>query len=356
MSVAAAAKLLERDLDEILERCADDFNQLRGQRIFVTGGTGFVGSWLLESFAHANRRLALGAQAVVLTRDPEAFERAVPHVAADAAVAFVRGDVRDLRAVTGTFDGIIHAATPASAKINEDEPELMIDTVVEGTRRVLELARRSGSIPLLLTSSGAVYGRQPPELLLVDETYTGAPDPLDPRNAYHEAKRLSELLCAIAGRPGGIQPKIARLFAFVGPYLPLDRHFAIGNFMRDALDGKTIEILGDGTPVRTYLYAGDMTAWLWRVLVRGANARAYNVGSERAVDIREAAAAVASAVDPPGTVVVRGTPVAGKVPTRYACATARARTELDLAEWTSFEEALRRTLEWHRVLHGVSAL
>ncbi len=341
---------LARDLDEILERARDDFERLRGARLYVTGGTGFVGSWLLESFVHANARLGLGAHAVVLTRDPAAFSAAVPHVASDPALEFIRGDVRNTIPGGGAFDAILHVATPASAKINDETPGLMVDTVIEGTRRVLDVAERSGAIPVLLTSSGAVYGRQPPQLALVDETYGGAPDPLDPRSAYHESKRLAELLFAISAHTCGTQAKIARLFAFVGPYLPLDRHFAIGNFISDAMAGRVIEIKGDGTPVRTYLYGGDMTVWLWRILLRGESARAYNVGSEETLSIRDTAEAVARCVEPHGSHVVRGTPDPERPPERYVPCTKRARGELGLTQWTPLDEAIRRTIAWHRAV------
>lgn len=339
---------LERDLEDIVARNADDFAHLRGARLFVTGGTGFVGSWLLESLAWANRRLALQTRAVVLTRDPDAFSQVAPHLARDPALEFVRGDVRELGDVAGSFDAVLHAAAPASAPSGDEQPQFMLETVVDGTLRVLDLARRSGPISVLFASSGAVYGPQPPDLELVDEAYAGGPDTLDPRNAYHESKRAAELACAVAGATYGLEPKIARLFAFVGPYLPLDRNFAIGNFIRDALRGTPIEISSDGTPIRTYLYSADMTSWLWRILVRGAPSRAYNVGSERTMSIRETAAAVAANVERPGTFVVKGEP-AGGLPQRYACATERARSELDLDEWTALPEAIRRTIAWHRV-------
>ena len=338
---------LQRDLDEILERSRDDLEALRGARIFVTGGTGFVGSWMLESFVWANDRLALGARACVLTRDADAFARRVPHVGNDASVTLVIGDVREPARVEGTFDAIVHAATPASAKINAETPHVMVNTIVDGMRSTLDLAERSGAIPFLFTSSGAVYGRQPLDRLNIDETYSGAPDQLDPANAYHEAKRLSELQLAIGARASGIGAKVARLFAFVGPYLPLDRHFAIGNFIRDVMAAETIEILGDGTPLRSYLYAGDMTSWLWRVLVRGESGRAYNVGSERILSIAETALAVASCVEPEGSIVVRGV-ATGAVPERYVPSTQRARNELGLAEWTSLEESIRRTIAFAR--------
>jgi len=340
--------VLTADLEDILERSRDDFEGLRNARLYITGGTGFVGSWLLESFVHANARLSLRARAVVLTRNPAAFASAAPRLAADGALEFVRGDVRSTILDVGAFDAILHAATPASAKVNDETPALMVQTVADGTRRVLDVAERSGAIPILLTSSGAVYGRQPPELELVEETYQGGPDTLDPRNAYHESKRLAEMLFAISARTHGTRAKIARLFAFVGPYLPLDRHFAIGNFIRDAMSAREIEIQGDGTPVRTYLYAGDMTVWLWRLLMRGATARAYNVGSEHVIDIRETAETVARCVDPPATYAIKtATRKRLGLPERYAPSTSRARQELSLAQWTPFEEAIRRTIAWH---------
>lgn len=354
MKVEESSHPLARDLDEILERGIDDFIALRGARIFITGGTGFVGTWLLESFAWANRRLHLEAKLDALTRDPSVVAVAKPHLARDKAISFIRGDVLTLENHGDLYDAIIHAATPASAKLNANEPLIVIDTVVKGTRNALEVARSNGNIPFLFTSSGAVYGRQPPELALIDETYGGGPDPLNPNFAYHESKRLAEQLCAIYGTTTEVRPKIGRLFAFIGPHLPLDRHFAIGNFIGDVLARRSIVISGDGTPVRTYLYAADMASWLWRLLIRGEASRAYNVGSEYTVSIEDAAGSVAALADGGVRVERRETPVAGKTPERYACATLRARAELQLNEWTPLDEGIRRTLAWHQACGALS--
>src|SRR5260370_33188789 len=97
----------------------------------------------------------------------------------------------------------------------------------------------------------------------------GAPDTMDANSAYGEGKRMAELLCAIYRKSYGIETKIARGFAFVGPYMQLDTHFAIGNFVSDSLAGQCIEVRGDGTPLRSYLYASDLMVWLWTILTRG---------------------------------------------------------------------------------------
>lgn len=332
------------DLNHVLTWTRPLWEDVRQKRLFMTGGTGFFGCWLLETFLHANEQLALGAEMHVLTRDIDSFHKKAPHLA--ERVFLHHGDVRSFAFPDGPFSYLIHAATEASAKLNAEEGLLMLDTVVEGTRRTLEFARCSGAESVLLASSGAVYGRQTvPD---VPESYEGAPDCLDPRSAYGEGKRLAELLCALYQQHFGISTKIARCFAFVGPYLPLDRHFAIGNFIRNGLSGEPIKIAGDGTPYRSYLYAADLAIWLWTILLRGEPGRPYNVGSEHAVTIRELAEVVAEQF--PGTEVqVAQTPPPGKIGERYLPSTERARAELGLLDRIELPEAIRRTAEWHRI-------
>jgi dTDP-glucose 4,6-dehydratase len=336
-----------RDLDELIDVAAGDLRHFAGMRLLVTGGTGFVGRWLLASIAHANRRLATGIRASVLTRDPDAFRARAPELAEAPGISLVRGDVLALGDVGGAHDGVVLGATAASAKINDELPLVMLDTIVGGTRATLELAASWGRIPVLFTSSGAIYGKQPPEIVNVPETHLGGPDPLDTRWVYHEGKRVAELSCAIFARDRGLDTKIARMFTFVGPSLPIDAHFAMGNFIRDALHGGPIVISGDGTPLRSFMYPTDMVNWLWAIFARGMAARAYNVGAERAVSIAETAAIVAAAAG--GIpVVVRGSGPAGALPDPYVPSTRRVREELGVAERVSVEEGVARTLAWHR--------
>jgi dTDP-glucose 4,6-dehydratase len=338
----------DTEQDELFEAAADDLGSLRGARLLVTGGTGFVGSSLLESILWANRRLALGISVVVLTRDATAFRTKAPHLTTGQTVSFHEGDVRSCATLRGAFDGVVHAATAASADMNRERPFAMLDTIYTGGEAVLELASRSGQIPFLFTSSGAVYGEQPHDLHAFSETYLGAPDPLLPANAYHEGKRVGELQCAIAATSHGLSVKIARLFAFVGPYLPLDRHFAIGNFIRDGLAGKPIAVAGDGTAVRTYLYSADMVVWIWAIFVRGRSMRAYNVGSSVTVSIAELASQVAAQFDPAPEVTIAKDLKPGSKPHRYVPNVARVKHELLVSERVSLRAAIRRTIFSHR--------
>ena len=339
--------LPRRDLDHVLEHTRDLWEELRGQRVFITGGTGFFGRWLLESLVWANDRLHLDVSALVLSRNPDAFREKAPHLADHSAIQFHPGNVRSFSFPTGSFSHIIHAATESSVKLNADEPLAVFDTIVDGTRRTLEFARHSGVRKFLLTSSGAVYGRQPPGMPHVPEDYPGAPDPTDSRSAYGEGKRAAETLCTLFSKQHGIATKVARCFAFVGPYLPLDVHFAIGNFIRDRLNGGPIVVQGDGTPHRSYLYAADLVIWLLAILLRGQNGRIYNVGSEESISIERLAHMIGAGFSPEVGVVVRGKPDPGKAPERYVPSTARARQELGLLPWISLSDAIGRTIAFH---------
>jgi nucleoside-diphosphate-sugar epimerase len=341
------SKLPVEDLEHILTHTQDLWSELDGQRIFITGGTGFFGCWLLESLAWAIDRLDLKTQAVVLTRDITTFKLKVPHLANHPAIEFHAGDIRDFIFPDGDFSHVIHGATAASASLNSSNPLLMIDTIVQGTKHTLEFAKQSGTKKILLTSSGAVYGRQPSEITHVSEDYLGAPDPLNPANAYGEAKRLSELLCSIASNEHPIETKIARCFAFVGPHLPLDTHFAIGNFIRDSLQGKSIEILGDGTPYRSYLYAADLAIWLWKILFQGKSCQPYNVGSDLGISIGELGKLIIETAATKQSVIVHRSPVIGKAPERYVPSIHKARSELQLQPYIDLPTSIHKTFNWY---------
>jgi nucleoside-diphosphate-sugar epimerase len=339
------------DLKHILQHTLPLWVHARGQRIFISGGTGFFGAWLLESFAHCNRELSLDLSATVLSRDPDAFRRKMPHLAGESSIHLIQGDVRDFVFPEQGFDYVIHGAAPTTADGASGPADLM-STLLRGTERMLAFAKGSGAKNLLFLSSGAVYGRQPESLSHIPEGYLGGPNWLDPDTVYGEGKRVSEQMCALLAQKSDLRCSIARCFAFVGPHLPLNQHFAIGNFIADALAGKNIVVRGDGTPVRSYLYAADLAIWLWTLLFRGtqsgSNPAAFNVGSSHAINIRDLAQEVVEAVGQSLKVEIAGEPALGAKRVQYVPDVRKAEACLGLHETIGLREAIRRTAEWYR--------
>lgn len=340
----APASNLAQDLDDILEQTRDLWDDLRGGHLFITGGTGFVGCWMLESFTHANDRLKLNAKATVLTRDQVCFQEKAPRLCGHPSVETCQGDVRDFQYPGSPFSHIIHGATNVVSP--ERNPLDMFDTIVGGTRRVLDLACETDAQKFLLLSSGAVYGKLPSGLEQMAEDNTNAPKPED-HNVYGEGKRVAELLLGIYARSNGLEATVARCFSFVGPYLPMDAHFAIGNFIRDGLSGRTIQVKGDGRAVRSYLYASDLAVWLWTILFRGEPGRAYNVGSDRAISIKDLAYTVAGCFSPPPEVRIENQNSDNLQSNSYVPFTDRAQQELGLKQTVDLTEAIRKCIAFH---------
>lgn len=338
---------LEQDLDHVLEHTPDVWDALRNQRIFVTGGTGFVGTWLIESFVRANDRFNLRASAVLLTRNPEGFRSKAPHLANHASISFVEGDALSFKYPDGEFPFVIHGATEQHANATAQDPTGTFERDLTGTRHALEFARTHGTRRFLFTSSGAMYGKQPAEMERMPEEYPGGPATTDVNSAYGQAKRASEFMSVMYGRQFGYDVILARLFAFAGPYLPIDLNFAIGNFIRDVLAGGPIKIGGDGTPYRSYLYAADMAIWLWTLLVKGDAARPYNVGSGEGLTIAQLARAVADNTTPETKIEIARESATGVPAARYVPSVERARRELGLQVLIPLNEQIRRMYAWN---------
>ncbi len=344
--------VIAEDCARALDRTASLWSELRGQRIFLTGGTGFFGTWFLELLTAADDRHGLGCKVTVLTRDAAAFAAGpAGHLAVHRAVELLGGDVRTFAVPPGEFSYVAHFGSTGPRAFHDSDPEGFSDLVLSGTRRVLALAQQARTRRFLLASTGAVYrGVASPDGSGVPETHPAGPDPVSPAPPYAEAKRIAEALAVstVQSSPG-LGLAMARGFAFLGPYLPAQAGFAAVDFMNDVLAGRPIGIRGDGTPLRSYLYGADLAVWLWTLLLRAPGNTAWNVGSERAISIRDLAermaAAKAGAVRVPVTVAippVPGAPVAAYVPD-----TSKARRELGLSETVGLDEAIRRTMIWY---------
>lgn len=342
-----SAPLPAEDLETVLLRSASFWEAHRGATVLVTGGTGFIGRWITEAIQHANDALGNEMRLVLLTRDLRSSRRRLPHIFMRRDVEGIEGDVRTFDISDRGIDVCVHGAAAYDDPHSAARPIEVFDTIVEGTRRSLEIAARTDAARYLLLSSGAVYGKQPAEVVGVREDFDGAPSTLRPAAAYGNAKRAAEWLVAAAaerGAPSG--STIARIFSVIGPGMALDRHFAAGSFVRDALAGRSVGVR-DGRPERSYIYAADLCTWLLRVLEQGKGGQAYNVGSEQVVSIAALAELVAAA----GRTSVDYCGEAGDAalaPSRYVPDTTKAKVDLGLAEYTPMNIAIQKSLAWYR--------
>lgn len=321
-----------------------DTNGLAGKSLFITGGTGFFGFWLLSTLALLNDNGA-SIKVTSLSRDPERFLAAQPQFRDLTWLNFAQGSIRDFDIAPSHFDLLIHGATDTSAAAHAEPLDIFNDITI-GSRHILEFAVRTGIKRAVLISSGAVYGRQPADMSAIEEDTPIACSADKPVDAYGTGKRFMEMLGILYARQYGIDVVNARCFAFVGHCLPLDKHFAIGNFIHHALYADAITANGDGTPVRSYLYGADLAVWLLTLLTKGSTGRTYNVGSDQEITIRQLAELTQRLLAPDKPVRILQQPsIAGGPRNRYLPSIQRARNELGLDVWTQLNDAIRLTAE-----------
>lgn len=308
---------------------------LCGKRLLITGGSGFFGKNLCETLSTLNRQRDLGMTIYALARNPLWQE----------GVEFIQHDITKPFDFKMDLDFVIHAATPVSND-NKDFNN-NIDIIVNGTQNTLLFAEKNQVKNFLLVSSGAVYGEMPQELGCFSESYVPSDSFFNFHSAYMTGKRISELLALNWAKRTNQHLTIARCFAFSGRYLPLNQHFAIGNFIRDALTQKTIEVKGDGSALRTYMDEEDLVLWLLTILIQGKKDQIYNVGSDVEVSIKDLAHKIAEIV--PGTIVnIQGQKLLDAKRNRYIPSIEKAQKELGLRINLSLEKSLRKIIEFNR--------
>ena len=187
---------LAGDLDHILSHTKTIWQELSGRTIYITGGTGFFGTWLLESLVWANEVFDARTNAIVLTRNVEKFSKRYPHLVQHSRLRFVTGDARSVESPADEIDYVIHGAATVTTSSDPGGAAESVDTIVGGTRRMLALAHEKRVARFLFISSGAVYGTQPPNVSRMPEEYPGLTEPLAAGLYYAQAKRTGEALCA----------------------------------------------------------------------------------------------------------------------------------------------------------------
>lgn len=320
-------------------------------KLLLTGGTGFFGRALLRhqlTIAAESIAEATELSIIVLSRDPDRFQAAYPEFSALPGISFHQGDIQDRDSLPWgqSFSHVLHAATDSTFGPRLT-PLQRYKQIHDGTINILDLAVASGARRFLLTSSGGIYGPQPADLDAIPEDWPGSPPLAEPATAYSQAKRVAEHLCALYRDAHGLETVIARCFAFIGPDLPLDVHFAIGNFIHDALSADAITVAGDGSPLRTYLDQRDLAHWLWTLLLEGKDGETYNVGSDQVISIAELAHLVRDLIAPAKPVHILGASQPAAARNRYVPKIEKIKAMHGLCVAVPLDQAILNTVQAH---------
>jgi dTDP-glucose 4,6-dehydratase/UDP-glucose 4-epimerase len=320
------------------------WERLANARLFITGGTGLFGHWLLDSLTDANQRLDLKIEVTVLTRNPDLAKIKMPNL--DHRIRFLKGEVENFEFPKEVFDVIFHMATTSAEETFRGASQASkLRMLYEGTQRILTLAKSSQVKRILFTSSGAVYGNQVCDF--VEESQSVFINSLHAESGLALGKGVAEFLLSQASKEAGLEVVIARCFSFVGPGMPMDLHYAIGNFMQSAVAGQPIVIKGDGSAIRSYMFMGDLVWWLLKLLLDGKSGEAYNVGSDEKISILDLAQKIAHIGNLKDEIVIQGqTSYSVGVPARniYVPSTTKASLELGLELSVKLNESIEKTI------------
>jgi UDP-glucuronate decarboxylase len=359
----AAEAVVRGDLDRLREALDDVLPALRGTRLLVTGGAGFLGHYLVQGALDWNRGAGAGEAVHVTVHDT--FARGCPawlaRLRGDPCLELVRRDAAaPLPPDAGRFDWIVHAASIASPIVYRRHPLETMDANVAGVRHLLEHCRARGDAGdpvrgMLFFSTSEIYGDPPPEHVPTPETFRGHVSCTGPRACYDESKRYGETLCTVFAREYGVPVTIARPFNNYGPGLKITDGRVLPDFARDVLAGRDVVLLSSGAPTRTFCYVSDAVAGYYRVLVRGRPGEAYNVGVERPeVSMADLAGRVVRQAEAlfgyRGRVVHRSSADPDYLvdnPERRCPVIEKARTELGYRPEVGLDEGLRRSLLWY---------
>lgn len=256
---------------------------LAQQHIVVTGGTGFLGTWIAEMVAALNDEYKLCISVDLLARNIVEWQHKYPHLAQRTDIRLCQQDVRSPFELARNTTYVIHAAGIPNSRVHASDPLRVHQTTIAGLNNVLDAAAQLESLRRFVNVSSCLVAGTPqrPGQLTESDCFPIPAGQL--YNVYIDSKRAAESLAAIYRSQFRLPISTVRPFTLTGAYQELDRPWAINNFMRDALTGCDIRIHGDGTARRSYLYGGDAAWWTMVVLVSGADGEVYNLGSAHPV-------------------------------------------------------------------------
>lgn len=339
---------ITQDYIEVTSAGVEVFAPLKNDTIVITGGTGFMGTWIVGLLAFLNDHHSFNMNIILVARQMDHFKLQRPHLANRNDIKLISADVRHFADLPMDTNWIIHAAATPDNRVHATRPLETMSVIANGTHSILRAAERCSNFKMLLNiSSGLIYGSQPLLNNALQESHAGAPLCGTVTSAYAEAKRYAETLCAASRSEARMPVMTVRPFAFIGPYQSLERPWAINNFINDALSGRAIRIMGDGNTIRSYLYASDMAYWILTMLVRGQAGETYNLGSDEEIDLKTLAEMVSAKLRGGHQIQLRvGN---GNQASRFIPDLSFAAKQLHLTRTVDLDTALTKTIAWHQL-------
>lgn len=340
-------EIIQADCQEVIAPAANKLEKLKNQLVYITGGSGFIGTWLTEAITFLNDNFNFNTSLILVSRSVDPFKEKTPHLAARRDVSFISADVRNIFEMPGDVSYVIHAAATPDNRQHVSDPLGVMETITKGTSAVIDASVRLNSLKKILNiSSGQIYGKQG-EIEAISEHYSGSIDCNTITSVYPEAKRYAETVCCAYWSLFKIPIVTARPFSFIGPYQRLDKPWAINNFIRDALRNKTIRIIGNGEPLRSYMYPSDMALWLLRILIDGKPAAAYNVGSPEGISLKDLAYKIKDASHAISDINIQNM---NDDRSRFLPDVTLSRETFDLNIKVTINEAVTRSIRWFKTL------
>jgi dTDP-glucose 4,6-dehydratase len=281
-------QLPQRDLEEIISASRTNLLQLDGAKILILGGTGFIGKWLVSTLITAQHSLGLKYEISIVTRSPEKIPAYFKH----PGISYIKHDLTSGAIDLPTSDYYVHGSTPSLISTGSMNLQNVSSSTLNGTLSIARAIERNHSVKsVTYLSSGAVFGQQ---LLTLSHRPEGPAEiPNSTLSPYGVTKLTNELLIAQMKSNFATQISTPRLFAFYGPHVALDEHFAVGNFLRDARSGGPIKVTGNSQTTRSYMYPIDLINSLLQLVVSPEDTP-INLGSADAITMQELAEKISS--------------------------------------------------------------
>jgi nucleoside-diphosphate-sugar epimerase len=322
---------------------------LKGKTLLITGGTGFMGSWVCEIVHYMNEVHNMDITLFLMARNQTRFEQNLPHIKDSKKIKFIYSDVRGNIVIPKMVNYIIHAAANPDSRFHASQPFESMTTVAEGTSTVFQAASRLSNLDNILNvSSSAVYSKELEKDEKFSEDITDNYRDNELSNYFSQANIYSETLCAAARSELRLPIVTIRPFTFCGPYQSIDSPWAINNFINDAINKRPIRIHNDGEALRSYMYGSDLAVWLLVILLHAKNGQIYNVGNSKGYLLKDIAEKVASYFSSDTRIMLNTSLVPNSKHSILLPDVTKSEQEFGLSIFTDIDTSVEKSVQWYK--------